>query len=273
MNVYENSYTAASVGAFGAAVGAAIQGGANPQTATMNNKQLLQQARVPYIKPERVETYEIGYKTMIANKLFVDINYFYSSYQDFILNQVVISPKSSILNPDGTVNPAAAGEIATRQAQAYQLFTNASDKVSSQGSSLGLNYYLPRNYIVGGNTTWNQFHIKDANPNNVPAFNTPKFITNLSLENRSIHKNLGFNVNWRWQSSFIWVGTFTELIPGRIPAYGQVGAQISYKVPAIKSIIKLGSTNLTNKYNVQAYGSPAVGGVYYLSLTFDDLLK
>ncbi len=270
---YSNSYTSSSVSAFGAAFGAAVGSGTPPPTAIANNKHLLQKSNVAYIKPEQIESYEIGYKGLISEKLFIDVNYYYSNYQDFILNQVVISPSSPVLGADNTPNPAAAMEILNRQAQAYQLYTNASDKVSAQGSSLGLTYYFPKSYQLTGNTTWTSFDLKGANPNNIPAFNTPKFVSNLILSNRNLFKNMGFSMNYRWQSAFDWVGSFSDLQPGRIEAYGQLGAQVSFKIPAAKSVLKIGGTNLSNKYNVQAYGSPAVGGVYYVSLTFDDLLK
>ncbi len=262
MNVYENAFTAASAGALRAA-----GQGADPT-------KILKKANTPYVKPERIQSYEIGYKGLIAEKLFVDGNYYYSSYKDFIANQVVFSTKNPVLNADGTVNMAAVQDLRTPgNARLYQVYTNADDEVSSQGASLGLTYYLPNNYLLSGNGSLNTFDLKNANRNNVPAFNTPKYQTNLSIENRSIYKNIGFNVNWRWQTAFDYIGTFTGLFPGRVPAYSQLGAQVSYKVPSIKSIVKVGASNLTNKYNVQAFGSPAVGGLYYVSLTFDDLLK
>jgi hypothetical protein len=126
---------------------------------------------------------------------------------------------------------------------------------------------------VSGNGTWSDFNLKDANPNNIPAFNTPRYKTNLSLSNRNIYHNVGFSVNWHWQEAFDWVGSFAEFQPGRVQAYHLFDAQVSYKLPAIRSVLKLGANNLTNRYVVQAYGSPAVGGIYYVSLTFDDLLR
>jgi len=35
-------------------------------------------------KTEKVNTYEIGYKTLIGNRLYIDAYYYYSAYQDFI---------------------------------------------------------------------------------------------------------------------------------------------------------------------------------------------
>jgi outer membrane receptor protein involved in Fe transport len=273
MNVYENSFTASSVGAFAGAFGAQVGAGVPPQQAIMNNKDKLQKSAVNYIKPERIESYEIGYRGIIGNKLLIDANYYYSNYNDFILNQVVIEPQSAVLASDGSINPQAAADLLGGKSQAYQLFTNASDKVSTQGATLGLTYYLPRGFVVNSNGTWADFQLKDANPNNIPAFNTPAYKTNLSFSNAQIHKNLGFSVAWHWQEAFDWVASFNDFQPGRIQAYYLLDAQVSYKVPSIKSIVKLGASNLTNQYVVQAYGSPAVGGIYYVSLIFDELLR
>jgi outer membrane receptor protein involved in Fe transport len=273
MNVYENTFTASSVGAFGGAFGADVGAGTPPPQAIEQNKDKLQKSNVAYIKPERIESYEIGYKGLLGRKLIVDLNYFYSSYTDFILNQVVIQPQSSVLNADGSINSQAASDLLSGKSQAYQLFTNAKDKVSVQGSTLGLTYYLPGNFVLSGNATWTEFNLKDANPNNIPAFNTPTYKTNMSVANPNVFRNVGFNVAWHWQDAFNWVGSFNDLQPGRIQAYHMLDAQISYKVPAIKSILKVGASNLTNQYIVQAYGSPAVGGLYYVSITFDELLR
>ena len=273
MNAYENSYTAASVGAFAGAAGAQLGQGVPFPTAVANNLSKLVKSNVPYIKPERVQSFEIGYKGLFSQKVLFDINYYNSQYQDFIINTVVIRPASNILLPDGSLNPAAAGDILGGKTQAFQLYTNAADKVSIQGVSAGLSFLLPQNYRLNTNVSWADFNLLDANPSNIPAFNTPKWKSNLVLSNAKLTDKLGFSVAWHWQSTFDWYGTFNSLNPGQINAYSLLDAQVSYRVPSLKSVIKLGASNLTNKYVVQAYGSPAVGGLYYLSLNFDELFR
>lgn len=268
MNVYENSYTAASVNKFGAGFGADV-GKVGPQQAVMNNKDKLQKSAVPYIAPERVNSFEIGYRGILTSNLSVDANYYCGVYNNFILNTVVLRPNSPVLGADGTPNPAAAQDILNGRVQAFQLYTNAPDKVSAQGATLGLTYRSPGGYQVGANGTWSAFDIRNADPNNVAAFNTPRLKTNVTLGHRNVLPNVGFNVAWHWQEAFDWVGSFNALIPGRVPAYHLLDAQVSYRLPAYKTTLKLGASNLTNQYIVQAYGSPAVGGLYYLSLTFN----
>jgi iron complex outermembrane recepter protein len=273
MNVYENSFTSTSLGPFFGAFGAAVGSGTPPPTAVNQVKDLLVKSNVAYIKPERVQTFEVGYKGLLSNKLLVDINYYFSSYNDFILNQVVMQPNSPVLGTDGKVNPQAAFDLLGGNSRLYQLYTNASDRVTSQGATAGVTYLLPKNFTLGANATWAAFDLQNANPNDIPAFNTPKYRTTVTFGNSSVAKNLGFNVAWRWQDAFDWTSTFNQLRPGRIEAYSIVDAQVSYKVQSLKSIVKVGANNVLNNQVYQAYGSPAIGAVYYVSIVFDQLLN
>jgi outer membrane receptor protein involved in Fe transport len=273
MNVYENSFTASSVGAFGGAFGAAVGSGTPFPEAVNNNKELLQKSEVAYIKPEQQKAFEVGYKGLFGNKLMVDMNYYYSSYTNFILNTVVIQPQSKVYGTDGKINFNAATDILDGKVHAFQLFTNAPDKVSAQGASLGLTYIMQKGYTVGGNITYASFNLKNANPNNIADFNTPKYSSNASFGNSNFHKGYGFNVTWHWQDAFDWYGTFNGTRPGRIRAYSLVDLQFNKKLAKAKSIIKIGASNLFNNKVYQAYGSPAIGAIYYASVTFDELFK
>ncbi len=272
LNVYENSFTAASVGAFGAAFGQAVGAGTPFPQAVAANKDKLIKSAVAYIRPEQSQAFELGYKGLLTARLLLDLSYYHGQYRNFLINQVVIQPNSPVLLADGSINPAAAADLLTAtNRQAFQLYTNAADRVSTNGASAGLTATLNRGYRLNANATWAQFNIMDANPNNIPAFNTPRFKTNVLLSNDRLTNRLGFGVAWHWQEAFDWYGTFTENRSGRIVAYSLLDAQVSYRVPVLKTTLKLGASNLANNYVVQAYGSPAVGGLYYLTLTFDDL--
>lgn len=273
LNVYENTYTSASVNAFGAAVGAAIAGGTPPPNAIAANKDLLVKSNVAYIKPEQQKAFEIGYKGVVNEKLLIDLNYYHSSYTDFILNTVVIQPAAPVLGADGKPNMAAAQQVAARTVNAFQLYTNASDKVSAHGVSLGLTYLLNRGYVLGGNITKSNFNLGNANANNIAQYNTPEYSTNMNFGNPNVNNGFGFNINWHWQSQFDWYGTFNGNRPGRIAAYSLVDAQVNKKLPAQHTTIKFGASNIFNKHISQSYGSPAVGGIYYVALVFDSPLK
>lgn len=273
MTVYQNSFTSASLGPFFGAFGQAVGSGTPPPQAVNQVKDLLVKSDVPYIKPERIQSFEVGYKSLINNKMVVDVNYYFNSYNDFLLNQVVMEPQSPVLGSDGKINPQAAFDLLNGQSHLYQLYTNAKDRVTAQGATLGVTYLLPKNYTVGANGTWASFDLQNANPNDIPAFNTPKFRTTVTFGNSAVTKNFGFNVAWRWQDAFDWTSTFNQMRPGRIEAYSIVDAQVSYKLPNIKSVVKVGANNALNNHVYQAFGSPSIGAVYYVSLTFDELFR
>jgi iron complex outermembrane recepter protein len=278
---YENSFTTASLGAFFSqyypAYYGALGGGATPQDAQTQaiaqTKDLLVKSNVPAIRPEQVKSFEFGYKTLIGEKLMIDANYYFSSYNDFLLNEVVMQPESDVLAIDGSINPGAAVDLVNGDSHLFQLYTNATDRVTAQGATLGITYVLPRNYTVSANGTWADFNLQDADPNHIPAFNTPKFRTAMTFGNSSVTKNLGFQVAWRWQDAFDWTSTFNQMRPGRIDAYSVVDAQVSYKALPLKSIFKLGASNILNNQIYQAYGSPSIGAVYYFSIVFDQFLN
>src|SRR5690606_89836 len=56
---YDNTFTTTSLGPFFGAFGAAMAGGATPEEAVMQAKDLLVKSNVPCLKPERVKTFEI----------------------------------------------------------------------------------------------------------------------------------------------------------------------------------------------------------------------
>lgn len=72
----------------------------------------------------------------------------------------------------------------------------------------------------------------------------------------------GFSVVYRWTDTFRYEGTFGA---GEMPAVRTVDAMVSYKLPATKSLIKVGATNLFNKYYRTGWGNPQIGGLYYVS--------
>jgi len=272
MNVYENSFTSASVGAFSGAYATSVAGGASQSEAIEANKHLLIKSNYPYISPEKQNAFEVGYKAFINNRLYIDINYYYSRYTNFILNAVVVRPQNTI-EQNGSINSAAAADILNGGVQSFQLYTNAADKAAGQGATLGLSYNLDGGYTVGGNVTWSSFVLGKADANKVAPFNTPKWSTNLTFSNSNVYRNFGFNIAWHWQDAFNWYGPFNGMRPGPVSAYSLVDLQINKKLPQLKSMIKIGASNLLNNRVYTAFGSPSIGGVYYVSLTIDELFN
>jgi outer membrane receptor protein involved in Fe transport len=229
---------------------------------------VLQPYQFKEFKPEHVQSYEIGYKSLIADKLMIDSYYYFNSYKNFSGQQIVIQANPN----EGPSNPAALlGLAGTRTAFVFP--ESSSGKITSHGWALGLDYALPANFMIGGNVAYNALIKSDPNLAQT-QYNTPRFRSNISLSNRNITKNIGFNIVWHWQDAFVWETSFT--LPAKntvVAAFNTFDAQVSCKIPSIKSILKIGGSNLLNKYYTQAFGNPSVGGLYYISLSFDELLR
>jgi outer membrane receptor protein involved in Fe transport len=235
-------------------------------------------------QPERVQSYEVGYKGLIANKLFVDVYYYLNNFKNFIGSQVLLQSNIGIVNNQPTaISPLGLIGLGTPPSglstrNVYSLPVNRPETIRSQGWGMTLNYALPRNFSIGGNVAYNDLSNEDELGSFQAAFNSPRYRFNLQFGNREVVKNLGFNVTYRWQESFVWQSSFVQQIVSanrlsEIPAFGTFDAQVSYKIPSLKSIVKVGGSNIFNRYYTQAWGNPSVGGLYYISLFFDEFLN
>ncbi len=207
------------------------------------------------IRPERVKTLELGIRTTIKDKVYVDAGYYFSIYNDFI---------GYNLGLDLEFDPDQA--IPLPDVQAYRFAANSTNQVTTQGFSLGVNYYFSKLYQLSGNYSWNRLNQNLDDPI-IPAFNTPEHKFNISLSGRDIFDNLGFNINYKWISGFIFEGSpqFTGFIPG----YDLLDGQVNYFFPRINTTLKLGGSNLLNNLVSQTYGGPRVGRIAYISLNYE----
>jgi len=217
------------------------------------------------VQPEQVQSFEVGYKSLINKKLMIDAVYYYNQYNNFITQQRV---RKAQTNPDGSPN---LGSLLQGNADnTFQIYTNASQQITSQGAAIGVDYAIGNGYTVGSNYNWNVLNTENAEGQSfVFGFNTPEHKVNVKFGNRKLTDKIGFNVAYRWQSEFFWESSFGD---GVIPAFGTLDAQVSYKLP-FKTMLKVGGTNLTNDYYIQSFGAPNVGAIYYVSLTFDQLMN
>jgi iron complex outermembrane receptor protein len=230
------------------------------------------------VKAEKVQNIELGFKSLIDNRLLIDAAYYYNFYDDFI-TQIRVRTAQEL--PNGMPNYATIlnGTAMTKEADGTvtgntaQIYTNFSERVTSQGAVFGLTYNLPKGYTLSGNYNWNVLQNAPDPSQFLSEFNTPEHKTNVMFGNRRLTENLGFNLTWRWQTEFLWQSSFTIPANGAVPSYNTIDAQISYRIPDLKSVIKLGGSNILNTKYIQSLGGPNIGAIYYISLTFDELFR
>ena len=216
-------------------------------------------------KPEAVSTFELGYKGLLAqNKLLIDVYGYYGQYQDFITRSLIITPYNS--NQQQLAADLASGKPAGSLGDIYSIPVNTTSKVKTFGFGIGLDYRLPKNFMIGFNLSSDE--LKDVPVGFKTYFSTPKYRTNLSVSNNGFgkKKQFGFNVTYRWQDAFFYESDFSN---GNVNAIHTLDAQMSYKIPATRSQIKIGATNLLNEYYSNGMGNAIIGGLYYVSFGYN----
>ncbi|HEY4149409.1 MAG TPA: TonB-dependent receptor [Chitinophagaceae bacterium] len=209
-------------------------------------------------KPESSNSYELGYKGLFEKRLLIDVYGYYSKYKDFIGRVSVIQSKSG--NP-ATINPADPTTYT-----GYSVSANSANTVSTYGAGLGIDYILRNNFSLNFNLTSD--NINNPDPTFATYWNTPKYRTNLGISNTGFgyDNRFSFCAQYRWQDTYYTESDFKQ---GNTPAFSTIDAQVSYKVPNIKSLIKLGGTNILNHYYTTAFGNPSIGAVYYVSYAYN----
>lgn len=273
LNVFENSYLNSSVTAFKNSVNADISSGLSKNTAIQNEKGILAQSTYDYIQPEHLNSFEVGYKGVVFdNKLFIDVDYYYNVYDHFIGQLDVTQPIRGTIGQSGGSSDSTAYFAYTggTSVKKYKMWTNSKSKVNNQGFDIGLNYNFYKKFNLGANLSYAALTEITSSDAFTPAFNTPKWITNISFGNRELFKNIGYNLVWHWQDAFYWN---SPLATGIVSAYSTLDAQVNYRVPDLNVTFKIGATNILNTYHTQYVGGPSIGGFYYLTFIFDNNFK
>jgi iron complex outermembrane receptor protein len=231
------------------------------------------------LQPERIQSYEIGYKGLIAKKLFIDAYHYWSKYTNFIGGTSIVVPTA----PAAPGLPIESGVAGASTRLAYSRPSNTGAEIRVRGWATNLNYALGKGFNVGGNIAFNKLTGFTATPEQQFAgFNTPEYRYNLNFGKRlGSGDKFGFNVSFRHQNAFVWESSFvsptttsnTFFTNTVVPAINNLDAQVSFKLPAMKSIVKIGGTNIGSKPYFQAFGSAVVGSMYYVSISYDDLFN
>jgi len=209
---------------------------------------------VPYtykeLNPESMRSFEAGYKGYINKKLLIDMYAYFGKYTNFLGRIVLVQPTVPNSKP-------------------FSVVVNSDTEVKSWGAGLGFDYRMANNFFSFVNAYTD--NLTDVPSGFQAGFSTPKYRFNAGFGNSGLGKKkvIGFNINLRWQDDFYWESG--GLADGTVKAYTTLDAQVNYRLPKIKSMIKLGGTNITNKFYQTGFGNPYIGGMYYISFGYNIL--
>ena len=229
-------------------------------TGQQNN---LEYFNIAAVKPERVQTIEFGYRTTIAKKLFLDISYYYSWYYDFLGFKI------------GAKVDWPSGSPFVQSVNIYRVTANSKDVVTTQGFTIGANYFYKKYLGFAVNYSYNNLDRQGSTDPLIPAFNTPSHKYNIGINGRDIVSilgsfkliNWGYGFNWKWQEGFLFEGS--PQFTGYVPSYGMFDAQFNKGYMDNKLTLKIGASNLLDNKIIQVFGGPAIGRMIYVSVLFD----
>lgn len=259
--IFENSWLKSSVDAFQAAVNKEVNTqGSSQSGAIEKNKGLLQRNTYTYLKPEQLNSFEVGYRSvLLQNKLFVDADFYYNFYSNFIA-QI----EASIPNTKNSSQMPAYLYDRSKQAR-YRLWTNSKTLVHNYGAELDIRYLLNKHYAVSANASYQTLKRTARNDGLEDGFNTPKWMANANLTGANIYKGFGFAASIKYQGSYYWQ---SFLVNGIVPSVFTANAALRYYFVKPSIDIKLGATNIFNRYYYSILGGPQIGGLYYTTITY-----
>ncbi|MBA3649465.1 MAG: TonB-dependent receptor [Chitinophagales bacterium] len=241
-------------------------------TAVRWNCDSLKLFNIAPLRPEAVKTIEAGWRASLFNHLYIDAEYYFSRYQNFIGYKIGATTRCDIYDHIAGV-------------QFFRVAANTSDIVTTQGFSIGLNYYFSNYFSLSGNYSFNRLDRRGSIDPIIPAYNTPQNKCNIGISGRNILASItflndiwdklpvipfnhyGFSINYKWVEGFLFEGS--PQFTGIVPAYSSVDAQVNKQVPKLNLTLKLGASNLLNHKSFQVYGGPTIGRLAYIQAVVD----
>ena len=242
----------------------------NYLTPLARSKDSLKFLSINPIQPEETKSIEIGYRSVLGEKIYIDANIYFSSYTNFIGYK--IGAKFDTIGHPENEN---FYEMIDQSIQVYRIAANSENSVTTKGASIGINYYISSDVSLNGNYSYNELNEKGTNDPIIPAYNTPKHKFNLGLLIKKINFNkfntilrdYSFGLNYKWIDTFLYEGS--PQFTGLIPSYDLLDIQISKFIPQIDATLKFGSTNILNNQHFEVYGGPYIGRMTFFSILFD----
>ena len=222
-------------------------------------------------EPEKIRAFEIGYKTQIKNFCLLDVVYYHATF----------------LNKLGSINVVKVN--ADKSTEVFNIVESYPDNTFQQGLAFSVKVGLPLKFFFSTNYSKDVSNSSLFSSENFAVINSlgnvladipPRNRWNFSVGNSNLFKTgISVNINYRFQSP---ASNFTSIVAKAakstqnqpfIPELNLFDAQISKKISSLKTILKLGGTNIGGSIYQTTIGNPYIGSTYYISLTFDELMN
>ncbi len=204
------------------------------------------------LRVEKITGYELGYKGVIENKLFLTVDAYFNQLKDFITD---LGPG---LNPNYPATIILPGETAPRNIWSY---TNAG-KVNEAGFEIAANYYLSDSWHIDANYSLFSFEVIEKHQNDILLPNSPDFKVNVGLT-YSHPKGHDVNISLKYVPDFDWAA---GIYRGPIKAYTLVNLSGTYVFSEAYSA-NLNVSNLLDLEHYQIFGGSLLGRRALVTMT------
>ncbi len=214
------------------------------------------------IRPEQAQSFEIGYRATLGERVFLDVSAFTTFYKHFIGYRIGIDAP---FDTNGQIQNLS-------QIRVYRYAANSTNEVTTQGANIGVNYYYWKQHAFAFNYSYNKLAKKVEDDPIIPAFNTPLHKFNVGLNGRELWPNnagntWGYAVNYKWVDEYFWEGS--PQFTGPVPGFAVLDAQVNYTLKKSSINFKLGCSNLLNNLHIEAYGGPLIGRMAFAAIQYE----
>ena len=246
-DVYKNAYTLSSFNAY-------LQSG---------DPSHLKAATIRQLTPEKIQTFEFGYRGQWEKGWFIDLVAYKNTYSHFLITKSVVAIPENY----GSVNDATG--LNALLAGAYKtaiVFTNSDRILSSYGVDIAITRYWKKGLRA---SLIYDYSKPDFSPGHIKEFKTyynlPRHIIKFNLSDETLIGNLGFNMGYQYIDKYFVESSFAD---AWVPQHHTFDAMVSYRIPKYNLMAKAGGSNIFGPDYMVAPGTGKVGQIFYFSLLF-----
>jgi len=225
------------------------------------------QAGSPPIAPEKNTTYELGFKGVLRNSVFLDISAYQSRYRDFISPLLAIGdPENGIVTLDEDGNPRMVsdkdGNLAGETTWTYLNF----GRRTVRGLDVGANVYAGNRVMFKGNFSFIRAGELEKAIGLEQPFNTPEVILNLGVSTSDLlTSGTTADLSLRRVSEFDFIAGVHN---GTVPAYTVVNLDLSYQL-GLDVIGRLSVRNLLDNKHIEVVDGAELGRIAVAEIGYE----
>ncbi|MEX0602879.1 MAG: TonB-dependent receptor, partial [Bacteroidota bacterium] len=194
---------------------------------------------------EKITGFEVGYKGVVGNSLYLTIDGYYNQMSDFVTD---LAPD---VNPKYPARALFQGD--TLSPRTIWSYVNVG-KVNEGGVEVGANFYLSEDWLIRGNFSYFSFEVLEQHLYDVLLPNTPSYrmgggVTYTHSDGHDVGASIKYLPTFEWAAG---------IYQGTIPAYTVVDLSGSFIVSS-NFTVNVNVSNLLDRQHYQIFGGSLLG--------------